>query len=96
MLNIAFSHVLLAVLFIISAAFSRICRREIAKDNTLVCGVTIFENMNEKDADGNWTGFESEFAIEEIFENPQREKTKAFLSTPPEKLCQLNNFFKNA
>ncbi|MBQ9133853.1 MAG: transporter substrate-binding domain-containing protein [Clostridia bacterium] len=33
-------------------------------DNTLVCGVTIFENMNEKDADGNWTGFESEFAME--------------------------------
>jgi len=34
------------------------------KDDTLVCGVTIFENMNEKDADGNWTGFESEFAME--------------------------------
>ena len=33
-------------------------------DKTLVCGVTIFENMNEKDADGNWTGFESEFAME--------------------------------
>ncbi len=29
----------------------------------LVCGVTIFENMNEKDANGNWTGFESEFAM---------------------------------
>ena len=34
------------------------------KDNTLTCGVTIFENMNEKDADGNWTGVESELAIE--------------------------------
>lgn len=34
------------------------------KEDTLVCGVTIFENMNEKDADGNWTGFESEFAME--------------------------------
>ncbi len=34
------------------------------KDNTLVCGVTIFENMNELDADGNWTGFETEFATE--------------------------------
>ena len=33
-------------------------------ENTLVCGVTIFENMNEKDANGNWTGFESEFAME--------------------------------
>ena len=34
------------------------------KDDTLVCGVTIFENMNEKDENGNWTGFESEFAME--------------------------------
>lgn len=33
-------------------------------DNTLVCGVTIFDNMNEKDENGNWTGFETEFAIE--------------------------------
>ena len=32
--------------------------------DTLVCGVTVFEKMNEKDANGNWTGFESEFAIE--------------------------------
>ena len=32
-------------------------------DNTLTCGVTIFENMNEKDENGNWTGFESEFAM---------------------------------
>ena len=34
-----------------------------ADEETLVCGVTIFENMNEKDANGNWTGFESEFAM---------------------------------
>ncbi len=34
------------------------------EDDTLTCGVTIFENMNEKDADGNWTGFETEFAQE--------------------------------
>lgn len=33
------------------------------EDNVLVCGVTIFENMNEKDENGNWTGFESEFAM---------------------------------
>ena len=31
---------------------------------TLVCGVTIFENMNELDENGNWTGFETEFAQE--------------------------------
>ena len=30
----------------------------------LVCGVTLFENMNEQDENGNWIGFESEFAIE--------------------------------
>ena len=30
----------------------------------LVCGVTIFENMNEQEADGSWTGFETEFAQE--------------------------------
>lgn len=33
-------------------------------DNTLVCGVTIFENMNEQDENGKWTGFETEFAQE--------------------------------
>ena len=37
------------------------CKKE---NDTLVCGVTIFEDMNEKDANGNWTGFESEFAME--------------------------------
>ncbi len=34
------------------------------KDDVLTCGVTIFEDMNEKDENGNWTGFETEFAIE--------------------------------
>jgi polar amino acid transport system substrate-binding protein len=34
------------------------------EDNVLTCGVTIFENMNEKDENGNWTGFETEFAQE--------------------------------
>jgi polar amino acid transport system substrate-binding protein len=29
---------------------------------TLTCGVTIFANMNEQDENGNWTGFETEFA----------------------------------
>ncbi len=39
------------------------CANNAAKeDNVLTCGVTIFENMNEQDADGNWTGFETEFA----------------------------------
>ncbi len=33
-------------------------------DDVLVCGVTIFENMNDQEADGTWTGFESDFARE--------------------------------
>ena len=49
------------VLLMIAACFAG-CGNK--KDKTLVCGVTIFENMNEKDANGNWTGFESEFAME--------------------------------
>ena len=32
--------------------------------NTLVCGVTIIPGLNERDENGNWTGFESEFAME--------------------------------
>ena len=52
--------ILLAALMLACAFVS--CGKK--EDNTLVCGVTIFENMNEKDADGNWIGFESEFAME--------------------------------
>lgn len=33
-------------------------------DGVLTCGVTPFDNMNEQDENGNWTGFESEFAME--------------------------------
>lgn len=42
------------------------CTEKPADDaaETLVCGVTIFENMNEKDENGEWTGFETEFAQE--------------------------------
>ncbi len=38
------------------------CAKE--EDNVLTCGVTIIPGLNEKDADGNWIGFESEFAME--------------------------------
>ena len=52
----------LAILMLVSATLvMSSCSKE---DDTLVCGVTIFENMNEQDADGNWIGFESEFAME--------------------------------
>lgn len=36
----------------------------VKEDNVLTCGVTIFENMNDKDENGEWTGFETEFAQE--------------------------------
>lgn len=40
------------------------CAPKVEVDNTLTCGVTIFENMNEQNEDGTWTGFETEFAQE--------------------------------
>ena len=52
----------LALAMIVGALFS--LSGCFANGDKLVCGVTIFENMNEKDEDGNWIGFESEFAIE--------------------------------
>lgn len=54
--------VVLALVMIVGVVFTM---SSCAKDeNTLVCGVTIFENMNEKNPDGTWTGFETEFAQE--------------------------------
>ncbi len=37
------------------------CKKD---DKVLTCGITIIPGLNEKDADGNWIGFESEFAME--------------------------------
>ena len=54
----------LALIMVMSAFFCFAGCTPDKDDNTLVCGVTIFENMNEKDENGNWTGFESEFAME--------------------------------
>lgn len=52
---------MLALAIMLASAFTLVgC----GDDNTLTCGVTIFANMNEQDADGNWIGFESEFAME--------------------------------
>ena len=36
----------------------------VKEDNVLTCGVTVLKNFNEQDANGNWIGFESEFAME--------------------------------
>ena len=54
----------LAVLMLLSLTFAFASCGDKEETPTLVCGVTIFEKMNEKDADGNWTGFESDFAVE--------------------------------
>ncbi len=35
---------------------------DIKAKGTLVVGMTVYEPMNYKDADGNWTGFDTEFA----------------------------------
>lgn len=54
--------VLLVALMLVGVIFSAVsCGK---KDDTLVCGVTIVKNFNEKDENGNWTGFESDFARE--------------------------------
>ena len=52
------SLVMVAVLLVVSVFALASCQ----KPDTLKCGVTIFENMNEKLPDGTWTGFETEFA----------------------------------
>ena len=52
---------ILALIMVLGATFTM---ASCAKDDTLVCGVTIFENMNEQNPDGTWTGFETEFAQE--------------------------------
>ncbi len=54
------SIVLAAVL--VFALFTACGEKEANTDNVLTCGVTIFEKMNEQEADGTWTGFETEFA----------------------------------
>ena len=51
---------MLALVLCLSFAGCRI--NDVAEDNVLTCGVTIFEKMNEQNADGTWTGFETEFA----------------------------------
>ncbi len=53
------SLLLVAVL----AAFSIFAFASCAPKEKLTCGVTIFPGMNEQDENGNWIGFESEFAM---------------------------------
>ena len=59
------SIILAAVLCLsLAACTTQNANNDEAKAETLVCGVTIFENMNELDENGEWTGFETEFAQE--------------------------------
>ena len=57
--------VLILTLALLASSLSTLvsCNKTEEEDNTLVCGVTIIPGLNEKDANGNWTGFESEFAM---------------------------------
>ncbi|MBR5307424.1 MAG: transporter substrate-binding domain-containing protein [Clostridia bacterium] len=59
-----FTKILALTLTAVLAATSMFACNKAEEDNVLTCGVTIFENMNEKDENGNWTGFETEFAQE--------------------------------
>ncbi len=53
---------IMSVLMIVATVFTfASCSK---KADKLVCGVTIFEKMNEQDENGNWTGFECDFARE--------------------------------
>lgn len=67
--------ILALILVALMAVFTLVACKEEAPENdnvvvdengeaveTLTCGVTIFENMNEQNEDGTWTGFETEFA----------------------------------
>ena len=55
------TSLMLAAIMLFSAAigFTSCGKKEADK---LICGVTIFEPMNYKNADGEWTGFDTEFA----------------------------------
>lgn len=54
--------IILALVMVMGATFA-LSSCQSKEDNTLVCGVTIIPGLNEKDENGNWTGFESEFAM---------------------------------
>lgn len=54
------SLVLVAIMAITSMLALTSCNAN--PEDTLVCGVTPFEKMNEQLPDGTWTGFESDFA----------------------------------
>ena len=51
----------LAVLLLTSMGFLTSCSKK--DEGRFICGVTEYEPMNFRDARGNWTGFDTEFAL---------------------------------
>ena len=53
----------ISIMLVICCLFSMValasCKKE---DKVLTVGMTVYKPMNYKDADGNWTGFDTEFA----------------------------------
>jgi len=55
-------YLVFAVVLMASMVFFTSCQKK-EEAGKLVCGVTVYEPMNFRDANGNWTGFDTEFAI---------------------------------
>jgi len=55
--------VLLIMLAVFMLAGMLLMPAACGKKNKLICGITDFEPMNFRDANGNWTGFDTEFAL---------------------------------
>jgi len=56
--------IVLAIMMIAGiTVFAASCDSGSSGRETLVCGVTLFEPMNFRDSDGEWTGFDTEFAL---------------------------------
>ena len=57
------SVVLVLIMLMSVVVFAASCDSGNSGRETLVCGVTLFEPMNFRDANGEWTGFDTEFAL---------------------------------
>jgi len=56
--------IVFAIMMLISIiVFASSCDNGSSERETLICGVTIFEPMNFRDDAGEWTGFDTEFAL---------------------------------
>ena len=57
-----FISIMLVICCLFSVCSLTACKKEAETDNVLTVGMTVYKPMNYKDADGNWTGFDTEFA----------------------------------